>query len=566
LAWRHIGFEDLLRIVVANGVGAAVLALVVRFTIGPAFPRSVYILDPLLCVTLDAATRAGIRILFEATRQAAKPGIRRVLIYGAGRAGMTLFNELRRQSEPACQVVGFLDDDPAKRDMRVHGMRVFGGRRELAQAAGKLRVDEILIALPTASGSDITEILEQCYLAQVAAKRVPALSEILDHKVLADQIREVRIEDLLGRPPARLDATDVREQLTGQVVLVTGAGGSIGSELCRQIARLEPAAIVGFDQAETALYEIEHELRAAFPQVAFHPEIGSVQNRQRLEELFATYRPSSVYHAAAYKHVPMMEAHMFEAIKNNIFGTRNVARAAASWGARELVMVSTDKAVRPTNVMGATKRVAELVCMSEAQRPARLRGTATKAVAVRFGNVLGSNGSVIPRFRQQIARGGPVTVTHPEMRRFFMTIPEAAQLVLEAGAMGAGGEIFVLEMGEPVRILDLARKLILLSGLRPETDIPIAFSGLRPGEKMYEELSAYEENTVATPHKQIRVFAGLPMERASIERALEQLRGAVRARDAAGAIMTLKEMVPDYNPSTSVLRTVLREKAQSFVA
>jgi FlaA1/EpsC-like NDP-sugar epimerase len=566
LAWRHIGFEDLLRLASANILGAAITAVAVRLAIGSAFPRSVYILDPLLCVALDVATRAGIRILFDAARQPTEPGLRRVLIYGAGQAGVALLNELRRQSTPSCQVVGFLDDDPAKRDMRVHGVRVFGGRTDLAQAAGKLSIDEVLIALPAASGNDITEILEQCHLAHVAAKRVPALSEILDHKILADQIREVRIEDLLGRPPARLDDAEVREQLTGQVILVTGAGGSIGSELCRQILRMKPSAVVGFDHAETALYEIEHELRAAYPRVMFHPEIGSVQNHQRLEEVFARYRPRSVYHAAAYKHVPMMEAHIFEAIKNNIFGTRNVARAAARWGARELVIISTDKAVRPTNVMGATKRVAELVCLAEAQRPARWSGAATKIVAVRFGNVLGSNGSVIPRFRQQIAQGGPVTVTHPEMRRFFMTIPEAAQLVLEAGAMGAGGEIFVLEMGEPVRILDLARKLILLSGLRPETDIPIAFSGLRPGEKMYEELSAYEENTVPTPHRQIRVFTGSPPERVAFERAFDQLRAAVRARDTAGAVMALKEMVPDYNPSSSVLRTALSVKARSVVA
>jgi FlaA1/EpsC-like NDP-sugar epimerase len=336
--------------------------------------------------------------------------------------------------------------------------------------------------------------------------------------------------------------------------------------LCRQIARFGPAALVGLDHAETALYEIENELRAAFPSLAFYPEIGSIQHRARLEELFAKYNPRSVYHAAAYKHVPMMEAHILEAIQNNIFGTRNVARAASAWGVRELVIVSTDKAVRPTNVMGATKRVAELVSLAEARKPARFGQSPTRIVAVRFGNVLGSNGSVIPRFRQQIAQGGPVTVTHPEMRRFFMTIPEAAQLVLEAGAMGAGGEIFVLDMGEPVRVLDLARKLILLSGLRPETDIPISFSGLRPGEKMCEELSAYEENTVPTPHRQIRVFTGPPPDRAALDRALEQLRAAVRARDTAGALMTLKDLVPDYNPSTGILRRALRARAQSVVA
>jgi FlaA1/EpsC-like NDP-sugar epimerase len=397
---------------------------------------------------------------------------------------------------------------------------------------------------------------------------VPALSELIDSRVLAGQIREVRIEDLLGRPPARLDDSAVRSKITGQVVLVTGAGGSIGSELCRQLARHAPAALIGFDHGETALYEIEQELRTSYPDVLFIAEAGSVQSRPRLEEVFARHRPKWVYHAAAYKHVPMMEAHMFEAVQNNIFGTRNIARAAATWGASGFVMVSTDKAVRPTNIMGATKRAAELVCLLEAARPAA--GSRFKTTAVRFGNVLGSNGSVIPRFRQQIAAGGPVTVTHPDMRRYFMTIPEAAQLVLQAGAMGAGGEIFVLEMGEPVRILDLARKLILLSGLRPDADIPIVFSGLRPGEKMYEELSAYEENTVATPHPQIRVFTGPSPDRVRAEQTLDQLRGAVRARDAAGLLIALKELVPDYNPSNSVLREAfaarVEAKARSVVA
>ena len=564
LAWRHVGFEDLLRIAAANAAASVLLTALVRITIGPHFPRSIFLLDFLLCLTFEVATRAAIRILFDARLRTGEQTGRRVLIFGAGQAGLTVLNELRSQPELGYHIAGFLDDDPAKRDMRVRGLRVFGGRADIERVATALAIDEILIALPTADGNDITEILEQCHAAHVTAKRVPALSEIIDHKVLVDQIREVRIEDLLGRAPARLEDSEVRNRLHGQVILVTGAGGSIGSELCRQIARHLPAALIGFDHAETALYDIEQELRLSFPDLTFYPEIGSIQNRQRLDEVFAQHRPRSVYHAAAYKHVPMMEAHVFEAVKNNVFGTRNVARTAAAWGVRDFVVISTDKAVRPANVMGATKRVAELACLMEsARRPRRIGAATTTTVAVRFGNVLGSNGSVIPRFRQQIARGGPVTVTDPEMRRFFMTIPEAAQLVLQAGAMGAGGEIFVLEMGEPVRILDLARKMILLSGLRPGADIPIAFTGARPGEKLYEELSAYEENTVPTPHRQIRVFTGAPPERAAFERAMEQLRSSVRARDTAGVILTLKGLVPDYNPSSSVLHKALKAKAQS---
>jgi FlaA1/EpsC-like NDP-sugar epimerase len=563
LAWRHIGFEDLLRIAAAHAVASLLLAVAVRVSLGPSFPRSLYILDFILCVGLEASTRAAIRILFDARIQTAAQASRRVLIFGAGKAGITVLNELRAQSELGYYVAGFLDDDPAKRDMRIHGVRVLGARGDIPTVASQFSIDEILIALPTAGGNEITAILEQCHAAQVAAKRVPALSEIIQHKVLVDQIREVRIEDLLGRAPASLDDTQVRNRLTGQVVLVTGAGGSIGGELCRQIARHSPAALIGFDHAETALYDIEQELRRTFPDLAFYPEVGSIQNRQRLEEVFAQHSPRSVYHAAAYKHVPMMEAHLFEAIKNNVFGTRNVARAAATWGVRDFVVISTDKAVRPTNVMGATKRIAELACLMESSCRPRFAGASTKTVAVRFGNVLGSNGSVIPRFRQQIADGGPVTVTHPEMRRFFMTIPEAAQLVLQAGAMGSGGEIFVLEMGEPVRILDLARKMILLSGLRPGTDIPIEFTGTRPGEKLFEELSAYEENTVPTPHTQIRVFTGSAPERLSFERAMDQLRDSVRTRDTARVVLILKELVPDYNPSSSVLHKALKAKAQS---
>lgn len=565
LAWRHVGFDDLLRVAGANAAASVALAAVLRVAIGPALPRSIYVLDFVLGLLLETATRAAIRLLFEARAQAG-PASRRCLIFGAGKAGVLLLHELRTHPELGYEVAGFLDDDPAKRDMRLHGVRILGSRRDLARLAGERAIEEILIALPTASGPDLTEILEQCHAARVAAKRVPALAEIIEGRVLAEQIREVRIEDLLGRPPAELDDAAVRDGLEGQVVLVTGAGGSIGSELCRQIARLRPTALIGFDHAETALYEIEQELRAAHPKLTFFPEIGSVQNRQRLEEVFARHRPRSVYHAAAYKHVPMMEAHLFEAVKNNVFGTRNVVRAAGSWGARDLVVISTDKAVRPANVMGATKRLAEMVCLMETVRPARLAGAATKTVAVRFGNVLGSNGSVIPRFRQQIAQGGPVTVTHPDMRRFFMTIPEAAQLVLQAGAMGQGGEIFVLEMGEPVRILDLARKMILLSGLRPETDIPIAITGPRPGEKLSEELSAYEENTVPTPHRQIRVFTGAPPDRPAFERGMEALKNAVRARDSAGLILALKHLVPDYNPSAAVLGEALGVKARSVVA
>jgi nucleoside-diphosphate-sugar epimerase len=368
-----------------------------------------------------------------------------------------------------------------------------------------------------------------------------------------DQVWEVRLEDLLGRAPAALDEYAIRARLAGRVVLVTGAGGSIGSELCRQIARYRPEALVGFDQAETALYQIDQEMRERFPGIRFIPEVGSIRNRRRVAEIFREHRPRSVYHAAAYKHVPMMEAQLFEAVANNVFGTRNVADAAARAEAEDFVLVSSDKAVRPASVMGATKRVAELVCLAAHERGRVRESNPTEFMAVRFGNVLGSNGSVIPRFQRQIAAGGPITVTHPEMRRFFMTIAEAAELVLEAAAMGAGGEIFELDMGEPVRIVDLARNLVLLSGLRPDVDIRIEYTGVRPGEKLFEELSALEEHTLPTRHSQIRVFDGrgtLSCGSEAMAVGLDRLRRAMQARDASGVVLALTVLAPDYNPSS----------------
>jgi lipopolysaccharide/colanic/teichoic acid biosynthesis glycosyltransferase/nucleoside-diphosphate-sugar epimerase len=379
--------------------------------------------------------------------------------------------------------------------------------------------------------------------------------------VVANRIPEVQFEQLLSRAPVRLQEGEIRANLNGGVVLVTGAGGSIGSELCRQIARYHPAALIGFDHAETALYEIDMEMTREFPDVAFYPELGSIQNRRRLEEVFEDYRPQSVFHAAAYKHVPLMESHLFEAVENNVFGTRNVAQAAIKAGVDEFVLVSSDKAVRPSNVMGATKRLAELVCLA-----AGAPGGRTRFMAVRFGNVLGSNGSVIPLFQRQITAGGPVTVTHPEMRRYFMTVQEAAQLMLQAAAIGAGGEIFVLDMGPPVNIVDLAHKLMRLRGLRPGEDIQIEFSGIRPGEKLFEELNALGENTLPTGHTRIRMVVGRGVGRDALGRGLEELRRSVEAGDAEAVLQCLKEVVPDYTPSRFVLDRTVKEKTRSVVA
>jgi len=443
----------------------------------------------------------------------------------------------------------------------LRGVRVWGGRAVLAEIVRRKRVDEVLLALPRAPGAEIESILVDCRAAGVATRRIPLLAELIEDRTFIRQIREVRVEDLLGRPPVQLEESAIRVGLEGRIVLVTGAGGSIGGELCRQMARYHPEAIVGLDQSEAALYQIDREMRERFPRTVFRAELGSIQNRRRLDDIFEAHRPHAVYHAAAYKHVPLMEAHLFEAIENNILGTHQVARAASAGGAETVVLVSSDKAVRPVNIMGATKRMAELVCLGAGLAEPHIR-----FLAVRFGNVLGSSGSVIPLFRRQIAAGGPVTVTHPEMRRFLMTVAEAAQLVLQSAAMGAGGEVFALNMGEPVRILDLARRMIRLSGLEPDSDIRIEFSGMRPGEKLCEELSAYEENTVPTPHAQIRVFTGKGVARDALARCLQDLRHAVETRDAAGAVLSLRELIPEYNPSTFVLEQALGEPPQRALA
>jgi len=394
-------------------------------------------------------------------------------------------------------------------------------------------------------------------LRLMAARKEPLLvwlppgAERISSRVVGSlairKLREIRLEDLLGRPQTRWEESPLSEHLSERVILVTGAGGSIGSELCRQIARHRPKALIGLDQAETALYHVEQELRERFPALDFLPALGNIQSSRRLEELFQEHRPQSVYHAAAYKHVPLMEAHLFEAIENNVLGTRNLAQAASDHGADEFVLVSSDKAVRPAGVMGATKRVAEMICQAADAE------SATRFLAVRFGNVMESNGSVIPNFRRQIEAGGPVTVTHPDMQRYFMTIPEAAKLVLESARIGRGGEIFVLEMGEPVRILDLARRMIELSGLRPDIDIPIVFSGIRPGEKLHEEVRALEENTSSTPHAKIRVFSG-PIPPRMMRRILDELEQAAEERDSAQVIACLQKMIPGYTPSGMALR------------
>lgn len=557
--WRFVSMDDLIRISVGNILASLPAFFVIRFLGPPGFSRAIYLLDFFLCFLFTAGIRAAVRILWEGRASVIGQNDKRTLIYGAGSAGIILLREIRNNPKLRYHVFGFIDDRPDKRGLRIGGVLVRGSGDEIKALVERHSVQTILVAIPSASGSEMTRILRLCHAAGAECKTIPGLDEMIESNGLANQIREVSVEDLLGRNPVQLEENQIRGALEGKVVLVTGAAGSIGSELCRQIARFHPERIVGFDAAETPLFEIDREMREGHPQIPFHAELGSVQNRARLDEVFSQFRPSVVYHAAAYKHVPMMETHVFEAIANNVFGTFNLATAAMASGVDDFVMISSDKAVRPTNVMGATKRIAELLLLG-------LQNGCTKFVAVRFGNVLGSNGSVIPIFKKQIAAGGPVTVTHPEMRRFFMTIPEACQLVLQAAAIAEGGQICVLDMGEPVKIVDLARNLILLSGLRPDEDIKIKFTGMRPGEKLFEELSSILEDTVPTEHDKIRIFVGSSMPASDIQTWLDSLDEICTARDTARLVVALKEMVLDYNPSTDLLKRVILQSKASTTA
>jgi FlaA1/EpsC-like NDP-sugar epimerase len=550
--WRYTSAYDSIRIVAANGVGSILGGIALRFLLGPrGIPRSIYVIDWIISCVLTLASRLFVRALvnnFKLDRR--KGGERqRTLIYGAGQAGLALFRELNQNRSLLYDVVGVIDDDPSKRKLILLGKHVMGTGEEIASLARKHAVKKVLVAIPSATGQEMVRILKLALNAGVEFKMVPGLGELLQGAELGKQIRDVAVEDLLGRRPANLNQEIIRERIQGKVVMVTGAGGSIGSELCRQVARFDPLAIVGFDNAETPLFQIDRELRQSFPKLVFYPEIGNILRPKILRRVIHQHKPSILYHAAAYKHVPMMEEHVFEAVENNIIGTWHVAQAAIDHGVDDFVMISTDKAVRPTSMMGATKRVAELVIRSLQKE------SSTKFVAVRFGNVLGSNGSVVPIFKEQIAAGGPVTVTHPEMCRYFMTIPEASQLVLQAFSIGMGGELFALDMGEPVKIVDLARNLILLSGLQPDLDIRIEFTGLRPGEKMFEELNLQDEHLVATSHAQIKTYiTRADFDAKQIKRIVHELEQICDERDVGRLLLLLKKLIPDYNTGSQFLQ------------
>lgn len=546
-SWRYPGIYDLVNIIKASFVSTLMLGLLfyLFFINDPVpFPRSVIILDLLLTIMIAGGARLFMRIVreeFTGIFSRSGPG-RRVVIVGAGNAGETLIREIKKYTELNYQAVGFVDDNPGKINSRIHGVRVYGPISKLPDIVAQLGVEEILIATPSASGEQIRRIVNYCDETGKPFRTIPGLDRLIDGRVTVNKLREVQIEDLLRREPVRLDMKSIERFLTGRSVLVTGAGGSIGSEICRQVMRFGPRVLIMLDQAESALFEIERELiRYVEVPGRLVAKIGDVYDRGCLELIFPQYHPEVVFHCASYKHVPLMEFNVREALRNNLLGTRCLAQTAREFGVESLVFISTDKAVNPSSVMGASKRLAEKYLQHiSGQSP-------TRFVMVRFGNVLGSQGSAVEIFKKQIAEGGPVTITHPEMRRYFMTIPEASQLVLQAAAIGKGGEIYFLDMGEPILILDLARDLIRLSGLKPEVDIPIVVTGTRPGEKLFEELRFEDENMLRTEHEQIYQVKMNGRSSENLELALEELeRHLLNQADDDRLRNWLGGMVPEY--------------------
>lgn len=539
--WQYASIGELISIIGAVTFGAAANIAYTYFIMDvPALPmpRSVFLLAWLLNIVFVGGSRLAWR-LFRDYAWVPSRGGKPVLIVGAGAAGAMVARELKSHYGNQYNLVGFVDDDPDKQHLYLYGIPVLGVRADIPDLVSAYAIQEIIVAIPSAPGRVIREIVEICRETTAQLRILPGVYELIDGKVALQQLREVQVEDLLGREPVQIDLEEIAGYLEQAVVLVTGAGGSIGSELCRQVARFNPSRLILLGHDENPIFETEQELRYLFPSLHLETVIADVKDRLRIDQVFSLYKPQVVFHAAAHKHVPLMEANPGEAMKNNILGTYNVALTAGNHGANTFVLISTDKAVNPTSIMGATKRVAEMVIQS-------LNGTNnTRYVAVRFGNVLGSRGSVIPTFKEQIARGGPVTVTHPEMTRYFMTIPEAVQLVIQAGAMAKGGEIFVLDMGKPVKIIDLAYDLIRLSGLEPEVDIEIKFIGMRPGEKLYEELLTAEEGTTATKHKRIFVAKPNGVNPAVIEDLINRIADPNFLPTDAEAETLLSNIVPE---------------------
>ncbi|MEX0763060.1 MAG: nucleoside-diphosphate sugar epimerase/dehydratase [Dehalococcoidia bacterium] len=563
--WQSVDVRDLTRLARATLIGSVIFAgavLVIHHAgSGPDLPFRVMFLDYIFGLLLLASFRSSKRALREWKQESKNSDAKRVLIVGAGSAGEQLARGLREEVSVSYEAAGFIDDDPSKQGTTIHGVRVIGPRARIPQLAASLRPDELWVAMPSAPGAVVRETVALAREAGIReVKVVPGLGALLTGQVRIGDVRNVQLEELLGRDPVRIDTVHVNELLRGRKVLVTGAAGSIGSELCRQIGRFSPELLVTFDQDETGVFDVMRSLGSEYPDLVTEPVVGDVRDAGKVERVFRQFKPDIVFHAAAYKHVPLMEQHPDQAIQTNVLGTHTLALAARLWGVSKFVLVSTDKAVNPTSIMGATKRAAEASIQQVGSE-----GT-TCFVAVRFGNVLGSRGSVVPIFQEQISRGGPITITDPEMRRYFMTIPEAVLLVLQAGAMGENGQVLVLDMGQPVKILDLARQLIKLSGLEPDKDIPIVFTGIRPGEKLFEDILSAEEGTSATCHNRVFVAKATgALPNSTFEERLKALENAVATGQRDDIVACLKLIVSTYqSPRVTPLRQ--NDSARNFNA
>jgi FlaA1/EpsC-like NDP-sugar epimerase len=546
--WRFASLPDLKRILAAVGISALTVAAIMPFLrLGVIVPRSVLILDPLLLIMVMGGSRFAYRAwkehhLYGPRQLQGEP----VIVLGAGDAAVALLKDLERST--AWRVIGLLADKDELKGRQVYGVKVMGSLEQLPRICEKTGVRHAIVAMPSSTHADRRRAVDIANRAGITVLTVPSFDDLVSGKVSVSQVRRVEVEDLLGREPVQLDDAGLHGLIEKRVVMVTGAGGSIGSELCRQIAKYQPALLILYELSEFALYRIEQELTQSFPELRLACVIGDIKDQKRLDAILGRYQPETVFHAAAYKHVPMMEdINAPEALRNNVLGTFSVADACVRHHVGKFVLISTDKAVNPTNVMGATKRMAEMVCQG------LQNGGATRFVMVRFGNVLGSSGSVIPKFREQIAKGGPVTVTHPEVTRFFMSIPEAAQLVMQAGLMGQGGEIFVLDMGESIRIADLAREMIRLSGFT-EDEIKIVYSGLRPGEKLFEELLADDEHTLPTPHPKLRIAEARKVNEAWVQEAVAWIESG--DFDEIAVKRKLKDWVSEYAPMEQGFQTL----------
>lgn len=545
ISWSHFGLYEVVAVFRAISLSSLFLAVFILIE-GYHFPfqdlpKSIIPIDYLFTLLFVGGLRSLMRIRNHMLK---RNGKKSVLIVGAGDAGEQIVREILRDHGSNISPIGFIDDDPAKMDIHIHGVKVLGGREKMGELVRKYRVNEVLIAMPSARARTVRDIVEVARSAGVnSLKILPSLSDLLSGRVRLAHLRDVSVEDLLGRKPVEIDTKSIEDYINNKIVLVTGAAGFIGSELSLQVAKFNPSKLVLIDLDETALFYLGLKLEERFPNLPMYFYAADVRDRLKMEKVFSTHLPHVVFHAAAYKHVPIMEKNADEAVKNNVFGTLSTAETALVFGTEKFVLISTDKAVNPASVMGATKRVAEMIVLKLNERGD------TSFVAVRFGNVLGSRGSVLPIFQEQIKKGGPVTVTHPEMKRYFMSVTEAVLLVLQAGSMGNGGEVFVLDMGEPIRIVDLARETIRLSGFEPDKDIPIVFTGIRPGEKLFEELLTAEEGTERTKNRKIfKARLSFELQNGEFMENLIRLEALSRIGDNEDIVELLEKMIPTYTP------------------